>query len=135
MNQFKVEEIKTAIMALEKFEARIPSISAIDNFMDGIKSLDDYINDHPETPYKDFIKNQKFVYTRVLLKNLKFIDSTDFSNWVQTLAALIKVQDITKEMFELNPKLREDYNIFIAEWKDSAELSILLDEMSNSEDR
>ncbi len=123
MELLDIEEIRDAIEMLKKFEANLPSVKYIDYFMDGIDTLNDYLADHPETPHKNFINNQKVAYTRRVLQFLKSIDSSDFSSWINVFFALFKSNDEIEKLSESNPDLKKDYDDFIEEWKETPELS------------
>jgi len=130
MNHLKTEEIREATTNLSRFEATIPSVSAIDSFIDGIEIFNNYLDDYPDTQHKEFITNQKIAYTKKLLYNLRLIDSSNFTDWFQTVHALIKTGDICKEIFKVNPKLQQEHDDFMVEWKGTPELSELLEHLS-----
>lgn len=118
----KIEEIADAIELLEEFDNSLPSDDKIDCFIDGIRGLNNYLEDFPDSQHATFINNKKVAHARRLLKFLNSIDSSDFSRWFGIACALISLNTEIEQLAENYPELKNEYDKFFSEWKGTPEL-------------
>jgi hypothetical protein len=127
----KVEEISDAIELLEEFDNSLPSVDKIDYFNDGIRELNNYLEDFPDSQHATFINNKKAAHTRRLLKFLSSIDSSDFPKWFDVIRTLCQLDNELDQLFEKNSELRSEYENFFSVWKTSPELKEVITALQN----
>ena len=114
---------------MEEFDESLPSVEKIDNFQDGIQLLNDYLADNPDTPHAIFINNIKVRHTRRLLQFLTTIDSSNMLSWFKVIGALLEAREELKKLYETHPGLKSDYDRFAAEWRETPEFKIVINEI------
>jgi len=110
------KEVKEAVDLLEEFEISDSCVKSARCFKDGISMLSDYLEEYPDTPHTQYINNIKISYTRALLRKLK--DCTEWDDWIDILLATLEVRDEIEEILASDPLLRNEYDKFLALWKD-----------------
>jgi hypothetical protein len=110
------EDVRKARSLLEEFERSSSHSKKIRYFENGINILDDYLEDFPQSPHKEFIMNIKLAYTRTLINQLNKI-RPDMDEWVDYISLLFsKVKKEVDRVQETNPDLKANYEDFINLW-------------------
>ncbi len=110
------EDVRKARSFLKEIERSGSHLKKIRYFENGINILDDYLEDSPQSPHKEFIMNIKLTYTRSLIKQLNEI-RPDMDEWVDYCSLLFsKVKKEVDRVQETDPDLKAKYEDFINLW-------------------
>jgi len=107
------EEIIEARELLSKFE-KSPGLSRESCFAEGIKILNDFLAEHPNSKFSQRVNNLKNVYTKSLIKRLGTTPFSNFSDWLKTFGWVVReFSDDEREKFETDPELKDYWHNFV----------------------
>lgn len=120
MNAREIPELNEAIKLLEKSESKLPALDGLDGFIQGIEIIKEYMEENPNTPYRDFLISVENIYAKSIIKKLPNINSTNFLDWLKVLSALFEIKWI-QTVFKSDPLLRKNFEDFVDEWRGTSE--------------
>ena len=107
------EEIAEARELLKEFE-KSPGLSKKSCFSEGMRILNDFLAEHPDSEFSQRVNNLKNVYTKSLIKRLGTTPFSNANDWINVLAWVIREFSADeREKFESDPELKDDWNNFL----------------------
>ena len=83
-------------------------------FTEGMRILNDFLAEHPDSEFSQRVNNLKNVYTKSLIKRLGTTPFSNANDWINVLAWVIQEFSADeREKFESNPELKDDWNNFL----------------------
>ena len=68
-----VPEIRDGVALLERYESSPLSYESAQDFATAVETLEDYLDENPDSPFRQFIQNIRVSYTRRLLQRLSSV--------------------------------------------------------------
>ncbi len=117
-NPLSIPEIYEAIELLQSYELSSASYPDTENFKCAIDILNDYLEDFPDTPHREFIKNKKLAHTRQMLSNLASVyKSGPAATQVAHIGLVVHTwKDGAGNFMEINPGWKNDFNKLMFKW-------------------
>jgi hypothetical protein len=106
-------EIIEARELLSEFE-KSTGLSKKPCFAEGMKILNDFLTEHPDSEFSQRVNNLKNVYTKSLIKRLGTTPFSNVNDWISVFVWVVTVFSADKrEKFETDPELKGDWNNFV----------------------
>ena len=119
-----IPEIKEAQELFDRFEKKQQSLDGVAYYVQAREILDLYVEENPSSPFIKVISEKKKTYLKLLIKNLQFINTSNFYNWINLYIILLSSGIETVETITSNDKdLQKIYDNYVNEWKDTQELN------------
>lgn len=106
------EEIAEARKLLEEFE-RTPELLKKSSFSEGIRILNDFLTEHPNSEFSQRANNLINVYTKLLIKRLGTMPFSNLSDWVKAFMwVFTQFSDGERKKFATDPELKNHWDNF-----------------------
>jgi hypothetical protein len=106
-------EIVKARELLSEFE-KSTGVSKKALFTEGMRILNDFLAEDPNSEFSQRANNLKNVYTKSLIKRLGTTPFSNADDWINVLAWVIReFSSDEREKFGSDPELKDDWNNFL----------------------
>lgn len=117
MNPDSIPEIREAITLFQSYERAGASFEDARKFEIAVQTLDDYLEENPNTPHRVFIQNLKFSYTRRLMERIASVNKTDLETSLKHIvlvAASVKTE--AEKIMAQFPEQKREWDLLIGKW-------------------
>lgn len=116
------EEINEAVNSLKEFEKSLNQAQPVKLhlFDEGMRSLANYLEADPSSPFRNYIMNIQISYTRRVITSLKdlninFAEDAALADFF--IKVFIPMQKHLENVFSIDPLLKEEYEDFFKKWQ------------------
>ena len=120
MNPQSEPEIKEAISLFQSYERAGASFADARKFKIAVQTLDEYLEENPDSPHWTFIQNLKLSYTRRLMERIASVNKADLEaslEHIVLVAAVVKAE-AAKLMSEF-PEQKQEWDRLIGTWAET----------------
>ena len=106
-------EIIEARELLSEFE-KSTGLSKKACFVEGMRILNDFLAEHPDSEFSQRVNNLKNVYTKLLIKRLGTTPFSNANDWINVFVWVFTVFSADEtEKFETDPELKDYWHNFV----------------------